>query len=476
MTSKKLDFTMLFPISAYIIGPILSFLSLPIITYSINPANYGTYNYYISLISYVVLLSFFPSLNSTVLRFLNKDFDTYINDRNTLLAGCFISLCLYLIFCIILFNFINDMLFIYLCICYLAIHFFTLYKSFLNINGQKISFSTVLLAVTLSQYSVIFFLYFTSNISTYHLLLGNLVSSILILVFVFVPKIKKFSIFQKIEKQSAMKISKFSMLSMVIALSGILLATSDRILIKHLLENGDYFLGIYSVHYQLFSYFIDILVGIFFIYIPHYLYVKYEKNGLQSYLLGLRYVLDWFIVLATFFVIVVMLSHDALSHIMFDSFYLQQSKLSLYIIVGQYYFGIYLALANYFTVVNKKLNLTLLLLFFGIVNLSLNIVFIPVYGFIVAAITTLLCYFSLFISVFIITKSKTGYNLISKFNWILLSLPMFLLLLLNEQKIYTSNFSAFQELFFNTLVVTIVYVTFNFKRMKIIFEAAKNDV
>ena len=477
MINKNINLNQALPVFAYIIGPILSFLSLPIITSSISPTDFGTYNYYLSIISYIVLISFFPSFNSTVLRFLNRNFDSYSHDKATLIAGCFLSTTIFFTASSILYYFIDDILFVYLCFCYFIINLFTLYKSFLNINGEKKKFAIVLLFVTISQYLLIFVLYFFKTISLYHLLLGNLIASILILAWFFKPKIKALQIAKlKIEKKSINKITKFSLISLVIALSGILLATSDRILIKNLLENGEYFLGIYSVHYQLFSYLIDLLVGLFFIYIPNYLYVKYEKYGISSYLEGLRNIVDWFIVVATYFVLLIMLSHGALSHIMFDDFYVQQSKLSLYITLGQYYFGIYLVLANYFTVVNKRLIVTFLLLFFGAINIFLNVVFIPIYGYIVAAITTLICYFLLFLSVLIITKIKTKKNLIPNFNWILIMLPPVILYFLNEPKIYPSNFIAFKELLFNFIVVTIFFGLLNFRRLKLLYDGRQRNI
>lgn len=474
MINKNINLSQTLPIFAYIIGPILSFLSLPVITSSINPTDFGTYNYYLSIISYIVLISFFPSFNSTVLRFLNRNFENYNDDKSTLIVGCFLSTTIFFTISSFLYYFIDDILFVYLCFCYFVINLFTLYKSFLNINGEKKMFAVVLLFVTLSQYSLIFILYFFKTVSLYHLLLGNLIASIFVLSYFLKPKLKALNPSKiKIKKQSINKITKFSLISLVIALSGILLATSDRILIKNLLENGDYFLGIYSVHYQLFSYLIDLLVGLFFLYIPNYLYVRYEKHGIDSYLNGLRKIIDWFIILATYLVVLVMLSHGALSHIMFDDFYLQQTKLSLYITVGQYYFGVYLVLANYFTVVNKRLIVTFLLLFFGAVNIFLNIIFIPIYGFIVAAVTTLFCYFCLFVSVLIITKIRTKKDLISKLNWVLLLFPPSVLYFLNEPKIYSSNLVAFKELLFNFVVVTILFGFLNFRRLKLLYYGRK---
>ena len=194
--------TQFLPVLAYITGPVLSLVSLPLITSSIKPSDYGAYSYYLSVISYIVLISFFPSLNSTVLRFLNRDFNSYISDRNTLVIGSIISTSLYWILCSILFYFINDILLIYLCVCYFVINVFTLYKSFLNTNGEKKVYSVALLFVTISQYLLLFFLYFTKTITLYHLLLGNLVSSILVLILILLPKIRNRSWFKlKLEKQ-----------------------------------------------------------------------------------------------------------------------------------------------------------------------------------------------------------------------------------------------------------------------------------
>ncbi len=471
MKSKK-KIKKILPIASYVISPILGFAILPIITKTINPGDYGLYNYYISLINYLLLFSLFPSINSAILRFLNCDFDDYKMDKVALLKIISYTTILFFVMSLILIIIYKDSLLIYLVFAFYLINITTYYKSYLNINGKKMQFSLLMISVVLSQYLMIFIVYFNFELKTYHLLLGNFIFSIF---FIFILLIRKKNVFilysYKVKKQTYNKIMKFIIPSVGIALSGIILSSSDRIIIKNLLFNGNYYVGIYAINYTFYAQVIDIIVAIFYLYIPSYLYTKYEKNGLEKYIEGLEYVLNLYLIISTLITILVLFNYDRINYILFASTYNVKSKLSIYVLLGQHYFGVYRIISNYYSVINNKKILTYLLGIASIVNIILNLIFIPIFGYVAAAMTTLFCYLLLFVISHIFIVKSTKRDIIKGYNYVLLILPIIIFLFIPNPSMdtHTTKLKALYEIVLNSVIILGLYSIANYKRFKLIF-------
>ncbi len=103
------NYRLLLPGVTFAIGPALSYISLPLITNSVNVSDYGTYTYYLSLLSVISFLSLLPALNATVNRYGSKSSNNYINDMYAIRLICYFSSIIYAI-CVFLFVSIMIML------------------------------------------------------------------------------------------------------------------------------------------------------------------------------------------------------------------------------------------------------------------------------------------------------------------------------------------------------------------------------
>lgn len=469
-TKEKKIWIKLLPITAYLLGPTFNLLILPIITKSINPDDYGIYNYYISIINYILLLTLFTSINSSILRFLNTRFENYNKDKVAIVKIIGIATIVFFLFSGIAVYIYKDFLFLYLIIVYYFINLITFYKSYLNINGNKLKFSLLVLSITIIQYTVVLLLYYLSSVNVYHLLIGNFAFSIIFIFRKVYLKRNLISILKdKVETQTYKKIFKFMIPTIGIALAGIILSSGDRIVIKNLIDQGDFYVGIYSANYVVYAQVMDILIALFYLYIPHFLYTKYEKKGMKDYLEGLNLFFDSYLLIGTLIFIVVSINYDKINYLLFNVDYLVDSKLSLYVLAGQFYFGAYRIVSNYFTVANNKTILTVILVFIASLNIVFNIMFIPKYGYIMAAVTTLICYIILFLLTYIFFYKASKNNIISLTSIIHLILPLIFIKTLKTPNIYSSKLAVILDLIYSSLIITVLYGTINFGRFKKIY-------
>ncbi|AKL93662.1 polysaccharide biosynthesis protein [Clostridium aceticum] len=467
---KKNMLIKILPIIAYLLGPMLNLLILPIVTHSINPDEYGIYNYYISIINYILIFTFFTSINSGVLRFLNTKFVDYKKDKVALVKIIGISTILYFIVSGLVFLIYKDPLFLFLIIGYYFINLTTFYKSFLNINGNKLNFSLLIISITILQYVVVLIMYYYRVVNVYHLLLGNFVLSVIFISRIIYLKRNMLNVLKaKTEDDTYKKLFRFMIPTIGIALAGIILSSGDRIIIKNLLEQGDFYVGIYSVNYVIYAQVMDILTALFFLYIPYFLYTKYESKGIEDYLKGLNLFFDSYLLIGTLIFTLVSINYDKINFILFDEKYLVDSKLSLYVLAGQFYFGLYRIISSYFKVVNKNVTLTVILIFIAVLNIVLNIIFIPQYGYIAAAVTTLICYILLFLLTYIFYFNSSKTNIISAVSFVNLILPLFIIWALKTPNIYSSKATVMLEILYKSLIATVLYVLVNLRRFKKIY-------
>ncbi|AJD92253.1 hypothetical protein JMA_29360 [Jeotgalibacillus malaysiensis] len=467
MNKNKSLFVRFLPIIAFAISPLLNLAALPFITSSINPNSFGLYNYYISIINIVLLITLFPSLNSGILRFMNTKFESYTKDKLVITNLIFLSTLTYGLISTIIYFYYQDILFIYISVTFYFIFLMNFFKSFLNVNGYKIKFSLILLSTTLVQYSFVFIMFYFFSLNVYHLLLGNLLLSFFILIFQIIKS--KGSLFKfnfNVNKKNYSKIFKFVIPSMVIAFAGVILSTGDRILIKNLLINGDFYVGIYSVNYTLYAQVIDLIVAIFYLYIPFYLYSKYENNGLDDYIIGLKSVLDKYIYLSTLAVALFMFNYDKINFLILDNSYLTNTKLAIYVLVGQYYFGIYRIISNYYLVINKQKITSILLIIIAVLNVALNLIFIPLYGYIAAAVTTLICFIILVILTYLSIYRSIKDHIISLPNVFIIMVPIILLFIVSYPDMYKDKFEVAFILIRDSLIIIFIYFIFSLIKIK----------
>jgi O-antigen/teichoic acid export membrane protein len=179
------------------------------------------------------------------------------------------------------------------------------------------------------------------------------------------------------------------------ALLGWITSSSDRYLIGFF--SSSQMVGIYSAAYN-----IGMMIGFFGAPLQIILFPTisklYEEGEDQEMKIYLAYSLKYFLLFAipSLFGLTI-LSRQILLIMTRPEFVAQGSLVLPIVAVGALFSGLYGAIFAWILVVAKRTRLIFILVSFSaVINLFLNILFIPVYGILAAAITTLIAYFILF--------------------------------------------------------------------------------
>ena len=393
----------------YMIGEIipkmLSLLLLPIMTRYLTPADYGIIAYVDAIIAFVFVFSVM-SLNSYMLReyFELKDkvkekklfgnFFIFLITYNLVLVFIFIGLLsLLLSYLDLQFNFFHIMLFA------LIANFFEIFSIFpqiiYRVQERAISYIYFTLSKTIMQMGsiVIFLIYLDQGVlSKYYGVLGvNALFAIISLYIV--SKNATFSFDMSQIKEGF----RFSLPLVIGTLSFLILDVSDRFILEQYVSLSD--LGLYSIAYTL-GFAVNVIInGSYKAFEPLLFREAKQNNFINSfYVIKKQYM---FLVFAIG-LLVIMFSQELLHFMTSEKFY-KAYYLVPFIVLAAISKGIYMLYAV-LLMIQKNTKLLSKALFLGaIVNISMNLMFVKVYGSIVAAIST----FVAFLTMTMIVHAKT---------------------------------------------------------------------
>jgi O-antigen/teichoic acid export membrane protein len=384
---------------SHLLGPILAFISIPIVSKAISPADYGNYNYFVTLAQIVLMLNFMPSINSSILRFGAQGFQYFDEDISYILKILFISTFTSIFFIFILGVFLKNYIFVFVAISVLQINIIISFKNYLNVNMERYKHTLLTLGVILSQYGYIYYQYLIKNLSMVDLIFGNFVFSICIIAYIFVKNydfVRRVVFSRKIKSE---RVFKFIVPSFFIGFNGLVINATDRLMIKGLIDNGEIDLGVYVMHQNLFRQPVDALIGVLFLFIPSSLYVLYEKYGDKRYISSLRQLISWVLILAIITISFCHYVYDDITKLLLAQAYLSDTNIGIPMLYGHFSYLLYLLCANYFTVSNNKRIPLFVLIFGAVLNIILNFIFIPIMGMEGAIISTILTNLSIFIGI-----------------------------------------------------------------------------
>jgi O-antigen/teichoic acid export membrane protein len=222
---------------------------------------------------------------------------------------------------------------------------------------------------------------------------------------------------------------KFGLPLVPTGLLGWITSSSDRYLIGYFLDSQ--MVGIYSAAYN-----IGAIIGFFGAPLQIILFPTisklYEAGKDQEMKTYLAYSLKYFLLFTIPAIFGLSLLSRQLLLIMTSTEFVAQGAVILPIVaVGTLFYGLYGSIFAWIFAVAKRTKLVFVLVSFSaLINLILNIIFIPSYGIIAAAITTLIAYFILFALTIYFSrkyiKFKVPYDFIGKS--VLASLVMALVL------------------------------------------------
>jgi len=398
-------------ISAEFFSKGLALLTIPIFTRLMAPDEYGVMSIFASFVGLFTVI-YGLGIRGAIGRYYYEDEDDFFGFFSSnfwLIVCCGVLFSMVFLF---LRNHIQRFFNIPIGMIYLGLAtvlfgvIFQLYQGYLQASKQskKISILTVVQSVVGTVGAIVIMLYLKEE-RYYGKAIAQLVASGLMVIvsFYYLKKYIYFDINVKHIKYSLT----FGIPIVFHLLSQNLLNTFDQIIINQTI--GQEATGLYSLAYRIGMIQILISMGILKAWTPMF----YEKMKLGQYNQIESLAKKYGIIVAFIACSLILFSKDII-FVFADKSYFEALPVIPIVVVGYYFFFLYTIYVNY-TFYQKKTSLiAIFTLVAGCINVGLNYWLIPIYGYIVAAWTTLFSYFILFLLHYVnvkwIIKSNTPVN------------------------------------------------------------------
>ena len=444
----------------------LAFLTMPIFTRLMTPDEYGVMSVFISFEGIIAII-FGLGIRGAVSRYYYEDKDDFWGYLSSNIWFIFI-VSLGLTFLALLFrNQLQSFLNIPLGMIYIAFGIaipqamFQLYQSYLQAakKSKKVSSLNVVKALLVTGLAIAIMLQM-DNEKFYAKAIGQGVGA-LTLFFVTIVYLKNYLKFS-IKREHLSYSLVFGLPIVLHLLSQNLLNTFDQIIINQLV--GKHQTGIYSVAYKIGMVQSIISMGILKAWTPIF-YDKLNKDkhdDINSLAKKYAYIVMLVAVFLIFFAKEIMV-------ILADESYHEALGIIPIIIVSYFFFFLYTMYVNYAFYEKKTKNIAFITIVAGALNVSLNYLLIPKFGYSAAAWTTLISYVALFVLHYsnvkwiIKTKRITSIRIFLIPTFILIAFSIFYYLLITNMNNYIASITIRGVVFI--LLTFISYKIFNRKQL-----------
>ncbi|MCU4162421.1 lipopolysaccharide biosynthesis protein [Carboxylicivirga caseinilyticus] len=231
---------------------------------------------------------------------------------------------------------------------------------------------------------------FDPNNRLKYVFIANILSSGLIGVY-FIPLI--FTNSGKLVFHSLQPILKYSTPIMIVGLFGMLIQNADKILMLQLVpENAMKALGIYSANYK-----IGVLMMLFIQSYRLAFEPFFFKEGKQNTSKDLyARILKYFVIFGIIIYVGVLLFLDVVNLFLLPEYY-EGNIIIPFVLLGQLFFGIYYSLSLWYKLTDKTKYGAYISGFGAFTVIILNIVLVPKFGYLGAAISSFICFFLMMI-------------------------------------------------------------------------------
>lgn len=287
---------------------------------------------------------------------------------------------------------------------------------------------------------------YSSNIGVGYVFISNLIANVLTLLML-LPEI--FNVKFNFDKVLLKKIVIYSLPLLIAGFAGMINETLDRVILKYLTPesmNPMEQLGIYGANYKL-----AILMTLFiqmFRYAaePFFFSNKNESNAKELYANATKY----FIICGLLIFLGVMFYIDIIK-IFIDKDYYEGLKVVPILLLANLFLGIFFNFSIWYKLNDMTKYGAYLAIFGAIITIVLNVVLVPLYGYVGSAWATLICYFSMMVLSFYWGQKyyKVPYKLLNAGFYFLLALILYI------ASIYLRPESQTSVYLFNTLLLAI---------------------
>jgi len=385
-------------IPSQIVPAIVGLISIPIVTRLFPPADYG--NYILVLSTVTVLTTLVGWLSMGIIRF----YPAYERDKkldifySTVIQWLFISVfgisVLFLTVLLIAKNYISQNLYNLMLIgvgVFICLSFFQTLLSFLRAKRLVGWYSGFFSWKSVGMYVIGLGLILGFNFGIEGLLWGTIISIILVIPWVWKKALNKFSLFKKKSSFSlSQEMAAYGFPLVIGNLAAWILSLSDRYILEFF--RGPQEVGVYSASYAIGEHSILLIASLFLLAVGPLSIHIWEKEKKEKSRIFLTKTTRYFLLTCIPAVTGISVLARPILDVFTGADYFAGYTILPFIAGGIFFLGLSQRFGTVLTFYKKTIYNMWTLIIAGGVNLGLNLILIPKYGYFVAAITTLIGY------------------------------------------------------------------------------------
>jgi len=391
---------------AQIAPGLVGVISIPIVTRLFPPQDYGDYNLVMAIVAVFSLLGgwiassivrFFPSYKK---RNELEHFST--NAVKLALISVVIISLFFSILLVVLKPLLSESLFNLTLLGLLVVVFAALFNAMLGLLRAKrkvVSYSAFFVYRATVAFGIGLVLIFLFGFNISGLLWGLVISTAIIL-----PLLWKYSIGHainlriKLDVRLAKEMARYSFPIVAGNIAAWALSLSDRFILK--IFRGSLEVGIYSASYNISDRSIMLVASLFMLASDPILMHIFEHDGISRAKEFITTVTKYYLIVCVPLVVGISLLSKPLVRIMTGEQYYTGYRIFPFVLAGVLLLGLQKRFNDGLLIKKKTQYIAVAIVSAGLLNVLLNFVFIPKYGFFAAAITTLISYvFLLFLMI-----------------------------------------------------------------------------
>ncbi len=237
------------------------------------------------------------------------------------------------------------------------------------------------------NYSNLIYWFYNPDYKVGYVFVANLIGSSVSLILL-LPELTGFK--YTVDRDLLNKMVKYSFPLLILGIAGILNQTVDKIIYPYLFDDKESALeqlGIYSACSRLAIIMMMFTQAFRFAYEPFIFAKNKDANNDRAYTEAMKY----FVIFSLIIFLGVMFYMDIIKYFIRSAQYYEGLNVVSIIMIGYILFGIYFNLSFWYKMIDKTYFGAIFSLIGCIITIALNIIFVPVYGYIASAWATLIC-------------------------------------------------------------------------------------
>lgn len=397
-----------------IVGRFLNWCLFPLHTYIFtNPVEYGKVSYIYGYIAVVMILLTY-GMETGFFRFMNKQDENPSRVYSTSLISLAATSLLFIVLCFLFIDPIasamkysdhkDHILMMALVVALDA--FMTIPYAYLRYQKRPMRFMYIRMAFVVSNilFNLFFLLicpyiykhnpsiidwFYTPDYGIGYIFLANLLSTVIVLLLLLPNTIKGLSF--QFDRALLQRILKYSLPLLILGVAGVVSQAVAQITYPFLFDSEkEAFnqLGIYSACLKITVVITMFIQAFRYAYEPFFFGNNKDKNSTKSYADAMKY----FVIFALFIFVAIMLYTDLIEYFMsiFGKKYAVGLNILPIAMLGEILFGIYFNLSVWYKLTDKTKYGAWFSVFGCVLQILINIIFVPIYGYIASAWATLI--------------------------------------------------------------------------------------